>query len=122
MGFAGVAGLPGRTEAAIWLIAFVIFAVIIVRQASGKYFLHAFVVGEMNGIWLGVIHAAFVSTYLAKHHAITNSFRTLPSYGHRRIAMVILGPVIGAIFGIIAGLIAIAVGKVLKKKAPTIQP
>jgi hypothetical protein len=121
MGIAGVIGLRGRIEAIVWLIIFIIYAVIIVKQTPGRYFIQAFIVSVIDGVWIGIIHAIFVSTYLANHHVIAGAFRTLPLHSHRRIWMVILGPVVGAIIGVIAGLVAMAVGKLLKKKTPAVQ-
>jgi hypothetical protein len=122
MAFAGVAGLPGRLESLIWLIIFAIYAVIIVRKTSEKHFLHAFIINLINGFWIGIIHAAFISTYLANHRVIKGIYAMMPLNNHRRILMITTGVIMGVILGIISGLITFATGKVLKKKEPRIQP
>lgn len=122
LAFAGVFGLPGRYEAIIWLIVFIIYAVIIVRKTTGKYFLHAFLISIMNGVWVGIIHAAFISTYLANHRVIRGIYKTIPLSYHRRIMTVIMGLALGVIMGVIAGLIAYAAEKTMKKKESAPQP
>ena len=52
MGVASLFGLPGVTEPVLWLVIFVLYAVWIVKKTSGRYFLHAFVVSVINGIWI----------------------------------------------------------------------
>lgn len=122
LAFAGVLGLPGRYEAIIWLIVFIIYAVIIVRKTTGKYFLHAFLTSIINGVWIGIIHAAFMSTYLGNHQVIRGIYKTMPLSYHRRIMTVIMGLALGIIMGIIAGLVAYAAEKTMKKKEPAPQP
>ncbi len=122
LAFAGVLGLPGRYEAIIWPVIFIIYAVIIVRKTTGKYFLHAFLTSIINGVWIGVIHAAFMSTYLANHHVISEFYKTMPLSYHRRIMTVIMGLALGVIMGVIAGLVAYAAEKTMKKKESAPQP
>jgi TctA family transporter len=119
--FAGVLGLPGRIEAYIWLFVFVIYAAIIVRKTTGKYFLHAFAACTISGVWIGIIHAIFISTYLADHHVIRQVYKMMPLSHHRRLLSVIMGTIIGVLMGIIAGLIAHAFGKITKKRKPEVR-
>lgn len=121
VGFAGVLGLPGRTEALMWLIIIVICAVAIVQKTSGKYFLHAFITSIISRVWVGIIHAVFISTYLTNHHVIRGIYRTMPLSSHRRILTIIAEPAIGLSVGVIAGLITFGVGKIMKKNEPATQ-
>ena len=123
MAFAGVIGILGKMEFPIWLVIFIIYAVIIVQQTTDKYFLHAFIVSVINGVWIGIIHAAFVRTYLANNPSMVESYKTMPRLfgNHPRIIMVIAGPIIGAVTGLVAGLFAFIAGKIMKKKGPAIQ-
>ncbi len=116
MAFAGVLGLRGRIEGLVWLVIFIFYAIIIVRNTAGKYFLHAFITCVINGIWIGIIHAAFISTYLANHRVIAGIYRTMPLSNHRRIMTMIAGLMTGLLMGVIAGLTTFAVGKITKKK------
>jgi len=121
MAFAGVFGISGRVQTLIWLIILIFYAVVIVRQTTGRYFLHAFTVSVVNGIWIGIIQAAFISAYLRNHHIIKGIYKMMPLISHRRVLMVIMGLLTGAIMGLIAGLIAFAAGKIMKKTEPPSQ-
>ncbi|MFZ1083078.1 MAG: hypothetical protein WAO19_14275 [Candidatus Kryptoniota bacterium] len=120
--FAGVIGILGEMEFPIWLVIFIVYAAIIVKQTTGKYFLHAFLISIINGVWIGIIHAAFIATYLANNPAMKESYKIMPLRNHPRILMVIMGPIIGAITGLVAGLIVFGAGKLMKKKEPLVQP
>ena len=118
MAFAGVFFISGRTEALLWPVIFVIYAVIIVHALPGRYFIHAFAACVINGLWSGIIHAACMTTYLENHHVIREIYKTMPLADHRRIATVLGGIGLGLLMGIIAGLVAYAVGRIWKKKEP----
>jgi len=119
--FAGVLRLPGRIEAYIWLLVFVIYAVVIVRMTTGKYFLEALVICTINGVWIGIIHAIFISRYLSIHPVMRQIYRMMPLSHHRRLLTVIIEPMIGVLMGTVAGLIAHAFGKIIKKTKPIME-
>jgi len=121
MAFAGVIGLPGRMAALLWMVIFLIYAVIIVRGTSGRYFLHAFYVSLLNGLWTGIIHVAFISTFLANHHVIRGVYKMLPLNNHRRVLMFISELMIGVALGIFSGLITFAAGRIARKREPSVQ-
>ena len=114
-----VSVIPSTVEPIIWLAIFFGYAWIITnRVPKGKYFLHAFLVSVLNGVWIGLIHAALHDTYLANHVDEAKQFANTP-WGDSATSMIWMGPIFGAIFGVISGLISMLVGKVRKSKAAT---
>jgi hypothetical protein len=107
-----VSVIPSTVEPIIWLAIFFGYAWIITsRVPKGKYFLHAFFVSVLNGVWIGLIHAALHDTYVANH---VDEVKTFGDHG--AAAMIWMGPIFGAIFGVISGLISMLVGKIRKPK------
>jgi hypothetical protein len=107
-----VSVIPSTIEPIIWLAIFFLYGWIITsRVQKGKYFLHAFLVSVLNGVWIGLIHAALHDTYVANHVDEVKTFGDAGAMG-----MIWMGPIFGAIFGIISGLISMLVGKVRKPK------
>lgn len=118
VGFAGVYGLSGTAELIVWLFIFVIFAVVIVRSRSGDYFVHALLASILAGLWVGIMHAAFINTYVAHNARLRAGYAMIPKTAHPRLMMVLTGPFIGAVMGVVAGLMAAVAGKILKRKEP----
>jgi hypothetical protein len=117
MAFASVFGLTGKMEPLIWLVIFIVYGVIIAKQAPGKYFMHAFMVSVINGVWIGIIHGAMFSTYAANNpEMMAQSYDKIPHFATPAIEVVIFGPIFGAVFGIISGLITLLIVKIMKPK------
>ncbi len=121
MAIAGVFGFSGMTSTIVWLLIFIIYAVIIVWKAKNRYFLHAFLVSVLNGLWIGIVQAVFITTYFANHHVISRIYKMLPLNSHRRVLMVITGVLIGVISGPITGLITFAAGRLMKRRSHVAQ-
>lgn len=115
MAIATVSLIPSKIEPAFWLVIFIICAYIIARNASGKYFLHGFLVSIVNGVWITAIHAANFDKYIANHpeetKMMTDQMHMQPSVG----SMVVMGPVFGILFGLILGLFSFIASKIVKK-------
>ena len=63
-----VSVIPSTIEPLIWLVIFFFYAWVITgRVQKGKYFLHALFVSVLNGVWIGLIHAALHDTYVTNH-------------------------------------------------------
>ena len=120
MALADTFGHIGKIEPILWLIIFVIYGVIIVRNAPGNYFLHAFLVSVINGVWIGIIHASYHDTYMMNNPDMANMESKMPMFGSPQMTMIILGPIFGALFGLISGLITWIISKLMKKK--TVAP
>ena len=91
-----------------------IFALSVFGLATGKYFLHGFLVSVVNSIWITAIHAQFFSVYAKNNPQFVQS---TPPGMNPRVLMLIMGPLVGAVFGVIAGLFAFIASKVFKKSA-----
>jgi len=110
MAVASLFGL-GMLEPLLWLAIFIIYAWLIATRATGKYFLHGFLVSVVNSIW---IHALFFSVYAKNNPQFVQG---VPPGMNPRVLMIIMGPLVGAVFGVIAGLFAFIASKVFKKSA-----
>lgn len=118
VGFAGVYGLSGNAALAVWLIVFVVFAVVIARSMESDFFVHALLASILAGLFVGIIHAAFINSYIAHNAQLNSANAMMPKTSHPRLLMVVLGPFIGAVTGVVAGLMAVAAGRIMKKKIP----
>ncbi|MBI1804882.1 MAG: hypothetical protein HY033_11705 [Ignavibacteriae bacterium] len=115
MAFAAVFGLIQHIEPLLWLVIFIVYAIVIARKTSEKRFLHGFAVSVVNGIWICLIHATFFSTYAANNPEAMAGYAKLPQSISPRMMVLIVGPIIGAVTGLIAGLFAYLAGRWMKK-------
>ena len=122
MAFATVFGLPRSIEMLLWLIIFVIYAILIVKNAEGKYFLHGFLVSVVNGVWIGIIHSAFFSTYIANNPGMMESYQKMPQFLSPQVMMLLVGPIVGAVTGVIAGVFSLIAANVMKKSKQQATP
>lgn len=116
VGFAGVYGLSGTGELIVWLVVFLIYAVIIGKRLKSDFFVHALLATILAGLWVGVIHAAFLETYVAHNAQLRAGRSMMPKTAHPRLIMVMMGPFIGAVTGVVAGLMAAVAGKLFRHK------
>jgi hypothetical protein len=112
MAVASLFGL-GMLEPLLWLVIFLIYAWLIATRASGKYFLHGFLVSVINSVWITAIHATFFNLY-AQHNP--QFVQSAPASMNPRVLMIIMGPIFGAIFGLVAGLFAFVASRIVKKQ------
>lgn len=115
VGFAGVYGLSGIVELVVWLIIFIVFAVVIAKQRDGDYFVHALLASILAGFWVGLVHALFIRTYVAHNPELNAGITRMPKTAHPRLMMIMFGPFTGAVAGVIAGLMASVAGKIVKR-------
>ena len=113
MAVASLFGL-GMLEPLLWLVIFIIYAWVIATRASGKYFLHGFLVSVVNSIWITAIHAAFFTTYLKNNPQMVQG---APAGMNPRVLMIVMGPIVGALFGLVAGLFAFVASKIVRKRS-----
>lgn len=118
VGFAEVYGLSGIAELIVWLVVFVVFAVVIAKRQEGDYFVHALLASILAGFWVGVIHAAFINTYVAHNPQLRAGVTMMPKSSHPRLIMVMMGPFIGSVAGVVAGVMAAVAGKIVKRTRP----
>ncbi len=118
MAFLTVSIIPSTIEPLFWLAIFVFNAFVITgRVPKGKYFLHAWMVSVISGLWIGLIHAGFHDTYLANHPDEVKMSADMP-WGMSASSMAMMGPIFGAIFGLVSGCVSMLVGKFRK---PNVQ-
>lgn len=112
MSVATVFWVPMNIEPFCWLVIFTLCAYIIVKNTSGKYFLHGFMVSIINSVWITAAHVIFYDAYMATHPemASMNEGQSNP-----QLMMIFMGPFFGAAFGLILGAFSFAAGKIIKK-------
>ena len=113
MAVASLFGL-GMLEPLLWLVIFIIYAWLIATRASGKYFLHGFLVSVVNSIWITAIHAAFFTIYAKNNPQMVQG---APAGINSRVLMIVMGPIVGAVFGLVAGLFAFVASKIVRKRS-----
>ncbi|MCX6246525.1 MAG: hypothetical protein NTW10_02220 [Bacteroidetes bacterium] len=113
MAFATVSLIPIKFEPAFWLVIFIICAYLIAKYCADQYFLHGFLVGIANCLWILVVHSFFFQAYLASHPHMEAKMAAME---HPLRRMILFGPVIGIVSGIILGLFALLAVKLMKKK------
>ena len=103
--------IPSTIEPAFWLAIFVVCAVLIARKASGKYFLHGFLVSLLNSVWITGAHILWFGSYIARHPKEASMMASMPLPDSPRLMMLMTGPVVGAASGIVLGLFAFIASK-----------
>jgi len=113
MAIATVFVIPSNLEPFFWLVIFIICAVVIARQATGRNFVHGLMVGIVNSVWVTGAHVLFFDTYIANHQVEAQSMSAMPL--PPRVMMAVIGPVVGVVSGIVIGILAAIAGKVLRR-------
>lgn len=114
MAIATVYVIPSKIEPAFWLVIFLYCAYAIAKFAGGKNFLHGFLLGLANCVWITGAHVLLSERYLAGHAQEAAAMGQGPLASHPREMMLIVGPLIGIVSGVIIGLLALAAGKLVK--------
>lgn len=117
MAFATVYWIPMSTERFMWPVIMLICAYLVAKNATGKYFLHGFLVCLVNCVWITGAHITLADTYLAIHADEAAQYVELNRKAGLNItqAMLIMGPVIGIFSGLVLGLFSFIASKILKK-------
>jgi Na+/serine symporter len=117
MGIGTVFVISPRFEPFFWLVIFVVSAFVIARQAPSRPFLHGFLLGIVNSVWVTAAHVIFFERYLASHAQEEETIRELHAGGVvPRVVMAVMGPAVGLISGAVMGVLAYAVAKALKSR------
>jgi hypothetical protein len=115
MAFATVFWIPFKFEPLFWLVIFLFVAWLIAKNCTSQYFLHGFLVGLVNCVWITAIHAFYFHTYMANHPGMATRMADMPMAGHPLRMMVLMSPVVGIISGLVIGLFAFIAAKMMKK-------
>lgn len=118
MAFATVFWIPAKIEPVFWLVIFIICAYLIAKYCIDRYFLHGFLVGLVNCVWITIIHALYFHTYMANHPGMAQRMSDMPMADHPLRMMTLTSPVFGVISGLVLGLFAFLAAKMMKKANP----
>jgi hypothetical protein len=118
MGVGTVYFISSGIEPILWLVIMLLTAYFIAKQAPGKYFLHGFLLGLANCVWVTSAHILLFNAYSQNHPAEMLMMTTGPFPTQPRLMMLLTGPMIGAASGLIIGLFAFIASKIFKKPAP----
>jgi hypothetical protein len=117
MGFGTVFAISPRVEPFLWPVIFVVCAFVIARQAPRRPFLHGFLLGILNSVWVTGAHMLFFNRYLAGHAQDAEMIRALHASGVvPRAVMAMAGLGVGLIPAAVIGVLAYVVAKALKSR------
>lgn len=116
MAIATVFWIPSTVEPVFWLASFIIFSYMIAQRVDGKYFLHGFLLGLANCVWITSGHVLLYSYYAANHVEEMKMMHNMPLEGHPRLNMLITGPIVGILSGLVIGACVFIASKMVKKK------
>ncbi len=115
MGIATVFLIPSNVEPFFWLVIFLVCAYIIAKSASARYFLHGFVLGLANCVWITGAHIVFFTQYIARHAREAAMMNSMPMPDRPRLMMAMVGPIVGIVSGIVIGILAAIAAKILRR-------
>jgi|SRR5690242_5587216 len=116
MAIGTVFAISPTVEPFCWLVIFVICAFVIARRAARRPFLHGFLLGLVNSIWVTSAHIIFFQRYIAGHLQEATMMQRMPASFSPRELMAITGPIVGVISGIVIGVLAWVVSRVLNSR------
>jgi hypothetical protein len=117
LGIASVFTLTPVVEFVLWVVVTVVSAVLVARYASGKYFLHGFLVACLNTFWVTLAQTLLFYTYVSSHPEYLQMVATLPQAlaEHPRRLIVYRSPVVAILSGLFVGLLSWVASKVLNR-------
>jgi hypothetical protein len=118
MAVATVYWIPSQPEWIFWVVIFIFCAYRISKIATGKFFLHGFLVSILNSFWITLIHIALFQTYMSHHPEEVSMMNQIPMPDKPRLMMLLMGPIIGAVSGLVLGLFSFIASK-LKRETTT---
>jgi|SRR5215469_6807254 len=117
MAFATVFVISSNVEPYFWLAIFLLCALVIGKRAPASPFLHGFLIGIVNSFWVTGTHVLLFARYIAGHQREAGMMASMPLPTHPRVMMAIVGPIIGVISGMIIGVLALAMSKLVRRRA-----
>ena len=112
MGIGMVFFIPSLAEPFLWLVIFIVCAVIIAKRQVKAPFLHGLLVSLVNSVWITGAHLLFFDTYVASHAREAAMMQSSPL--PPRLLMAFTGAIVGLVSGVILGLFAFAASKLLR--------
>ena len=124
MAIATVFVLPSRLETFCWPVIFVVCAAVVARRAPGFFFLHGFLVGFTNWVWVALAHVLLWDAYRATHLEEIAAWRSLSAPGPLAAFLGVLRthdlPIPGA-SGVVIGLLAWIASRFLRRRPDPIE-
>jgi hypothetical protein len=114
MGFATVFVIPTKIEPVFWLVIFVISAYLIAKRCAAWLFLHGFLLGLLNGVWVTSAHILYMDRYLYGHEHEASMLYSMTWPDTQQGAMAVMGLGIGLISGVVLGAFALLAGKFVR--------
>lgn len=111
MALATVSLIPPSAEGLIWLVLFIVCAVLIARSGATRPLLTGLGVGLLNSAWITAAHLAFKDAYLFHHPQEAAMLSKMPLPDSPRLMMLLTGPLIGLVTGLVMGGLAWSVRK-----------
>ena len=108
--------IPSGIEPFLWSAILLLDAFLIVKFASGKYFMHGLFTCLGNCVWITAAHILLFNTYSINHPEEMKMMEQGPLNTHPKIMMALIGPAIGLATGMVLGLLSLGLSKLLKKK------
>ncbi len=90
MAIATVYVMPPNIEPLFWFPIFIASAFLIARRARGKYFLHGFLVGLTNWVWVAAAHVILFDAYMPMHAKEIAAMQSMPMPDIPRLMMLIV--------------------------------
>ncbi|HYU23648.1 MAG TPA: hypothetical protein VEO74_00475 [Thermoanaerobaculia bacterium] len=107
--------IQSKIEPWCWLAIFIVCAWAIAARAPGKFFLHGFLVGIVNSVWVTAAHVLLYDPYIAHHSREAQMIANGPM-AHPRVMMAIVGPIVGILSGLVLGLFAWIASKLVRSR------
>ena len=118
MGIATVYWIPSNVEPFVWLVIFVISAILIARNCRRLPFVHGLLVSVANSVWITAAHVLLFDQYLANHPQEASMMQSMARPDLAREMMAVMGPVIGGISGVVLGIFSLIAFKLVARNRP----
>lgn len=118
MGLLSVGGHTRGIEPYLWMLLGAFAALVIVRTAGSKYFLHGLSVGIAWGVLNGLTAAALFSIYAQHNPEAMQRMSTTSGWLSPRLLFALSAPVIGLVTGLVLGALSTGATFVIKPAAP----
>jgi hypothetical protein len=109
--------LSSSEELVVWLLIFIVLAIILSAKATGKFFLHGFLIAIVNSVWVTGSHVALFDAYKSTHQSMFNDPSKLPIPDNPQLGMVLFGPLIGIASGLVLGLFSVIAARIRGRKS-----
>lgn len=106
MAAATVETIPPTLEGPLWLVLFVVCAILIARAGVKRPFWHGFLTSLVNAVWITGAHILYFQDYLAHHPQEAAMAAKMPLADSPRLLMALTGPLVGVVTGVVLGLFA----------------